>query len=200
MFSSSGSKGGGSAASHWSVSTCSAPCSHTFDLREGHTVSWRLRSGSPEGWAFCLSFQYLLLARIWTIYSLKVIILEFLFDGELFYVYVYVCVCVCVHIFLGVLRLNKKSLAQSSEKQRYYYLLPKQTYLNVDEDAALTLERKRNLMYCLIVQIMKNEKEMHIDNLVFKVKSDYSLSSICRAALRIITKQYACNLLLWKAL
>lgn len=67
------------------------------------------------------------------------------------------------------------SLAQRSEKQRYYCLLPKQTYLNVDEDAALTLERKRNLMYCLIVQIMKNEKEMHIDNLVFKVKSDYSL-------------------------
>lgn len=72
----------------------------------------------------------------------------------------------------GVLRLNKKSLAQSSEKQKYCYLIPKQTYLNVDEDAALTLERKRNHMYCLIVQIMKNEKEMHIDNLVFKVTSD----------------------------
>ncbi|XP_047667989.1 cullin-9 isoform X3 [Tachysurus fulvidraco] len=69
----------------------------------------------------------------------------------------------------GVLRLNKMSLAQSSEKQRYCYLLPKQTYLNVDEDAVLTLERKRNYLYCLIVQIMKNEKEMHIDNLVFKV-------------------------------
>uniref|UniRef100_A0AAR2IGS5 Cullin 7 n=1 Tax=Pygocentrus nattereri TaxID=42514 RepID=A0AAR2IGS5_PYGNA len=51
----------------------------------------------------------------------------------------------------------------------YCYLLPKQTYLNVDEDAARTLERKRNYMYCLIVQIMKKEKEMHIDNLVFKV-------------------------------
>ncbi len=40
----------------------------------------------------------------------------------------------------------------------------------MDEDAALTLERKRNYVYCLIVQIMKNEKEMHIDNLVFMVK------------------------------
>ncbi|XP_017546167.1 cullin-9 isoform X1 [Pygocentrus nattereri] len=69
----------------------------------------------------------------------------------------------------GVLKLNKKSLAQNSEKQSYCYLLPKQTYLNVDEDAARTLERKRNYMYCLIVQIMKKEKEMHIDNLVFKV-------------------------------
>ncbi|KAG7233255.1 hypothetical protein INR49_007334 [Caranx melampygus] len=48
-------------------------------------------------------------------------------------------------------------------------LLPRQTYLNVDEDAAGTLERKRNYIYCLIVNIMKQEKEMHIDNLVFKV-------------------------------
>ncbi|XP_034041458.1 cullin-9 isoform X2 [Thalassophryne amazonica] len=48
-------------------------------------------------------------------------------------------------------------------------LLPKQTYLNVDEDATSTLERKRNYIYCLIVHIMKQEKQMHIDNLVFKV-------------------------------
>uniref|UniRef100_A0A3Q3JFI7 Cullin 7 n=1 Tax=Monopterus albus TaxID=43700 RepID=A0A3Q3JFI7_MONAL len=48
-------------------------------------------------------------------------------------------------------------------------LLPRQTYLNVDEDVAGTLERKRNYVYCLIVHIMKQEKEMHIDNLVFKV-------------------------------
>uniref|UniRef100_A0A3Q2ZIG9 Cullin 7 n=1 Tax=Kryptolebias marmoratus TaxID=37003 RepID=A0A3Q2ZIG9_KRYMA len=33
-----------------------------------------------------------------------------------------------------------------------------------------TLERKRNFIYCLIVHIMKQEKEMHIDNLVFKVR------------------------------
>lgn len=49
-------------------------------------------------------------------------------------------------------------------------LLPKQTYLNVDEDAAGTLERKRSFIYCLIVHIMKEEKEMHIDNLIFKVR------------------------------
>lgn len=72
--------------------------------------------------------------------------------------------------FSGVLRLNKKTLSQSSDRQGCHFLLPKQTYLNVDEDAALTLERKRNYIYCLIVQIMKNEKEMHIDNLVFMVK------------------------------
>uniref|UniRef100_A0A3Q3GTT9 Cullin 7 n=1 Tax=Labrus bergylta TaxID=56723 RepID=A0A3Q3GTT9_9LABR len=49
-------------------------------------------------------------------------------------------------------------------------LLPRQTYVNVDEDAAGMLERKRNYIYCLIVHIMKQEKEMHIDNLVFKVR------------------------------
>lgn len=49
-------------------------------------------------------------------------------------------------------------------------LLPRQMYLNVDEDAASTLERKRNYIYCLIVHILKQEKEMHIDNLVFKVR------------------------------
>ncbi|CAB1343564.1 unnamed protein product [Coregonus sp. 'balchen'] len=66
----------------------------------------------------------------------------------------------------GVLRLNKKALSQSLENHSY---LPKQTYLNVDEDAARLLERKRNFIYCLIIQIMKAEKEMHIDNLVFRV-------------------------------
>lgn len=71
--------------------------------------------------------------------------------------------------FAGILRLNKRFPTQSSDG--HLLLLPKQTYLNVDEDAALTLERKRNYIYCLIVQIMKNEKEMHIDNLVFKVRS-----------------------------
>uniref|UniRef100_A0A8C1MU41 Uncharacterized protein n=1 Tax=Cyprinus carpio TaxID=7962 RepID=A0A8C1MU41_CYPCA len=75
----------------------------------------------------------------------------------------------------GILGLNKKTLSQSSDRHGYHFLLPKQTYLNVDEDAALTLERKRNFIYCLVVQIMKNEKEMHIDNLVFKV--EYASSS-----------------------
>uniref|UniRef100_A0A673XUZ7 Cullin-9-like n=1 Tax=Salmo trutta TaxID=8032 RepID=A0A673XUZ7_SALTR len=57
----------------------------------------------------------------------------------------------------------------SLENHSYCYLLPKQTYLNVDEDAACSLERKRNFIYCLIIQIMKAEKEMNIDNLVFRV-------------------------------
>ncbi|KAL2083032.1 hypothetical protein ACEWY4_020805 [Coilia grayii] len=69
----------------------------------------------------------------------------------------------------GALRLNQRVLSQCSEAQSFCHLLPKQTYLNVDEDAARTLERKRNYIYCLIVQIMKAERDMHIDNLVFRV-------------------------------
>ncbi|XP_072406793.1 cullin-9 isoform X1 [Chiloscyllium punctatum] len=69
----------------------------------------------------------------------------------------------------GILRLNEKILCKGSANKQYCSLLPKQTYLNVDEDAASTLERKRNIIYCMIIQIMKSEKELHIDNLVFKV-------------------------------
>ncbi|XP_020565045.1 cullin-9 isoform X3 [Oryzias latipes] len=70
----------------------------------------------------------------------------------------------------GVLTLNQQvaSLSQGGIPAQVQ-LLPKQTYLNVDEEAASTLERKRNIIYCLIVHIIKQEKEMHIDNLVFKV-------------------------------
>ncbi|XP_035982007.1 cullin-9 isoform X2 [Fundulus heteroclitus] len=70
----------------------------------------------------------------------------------------------------GVLQLNQQAVSRSQQgAAAALRLLPKQTYLNVDEDAVGTLERKRNFVYCLIVHIMKQEKEMHIDNLVFKV-------------------------------
>uniref|UniRef100_A0A670XUM0 Cullin 9 n=1 Tax=Pseudonaja textilis TaxID=8673 RepID=A0A670XUM0_PSETE len=49
------------------------------------------------------------------------------------------------------------------------WLLPKQMYLNVEENEGCALEKKRNTICCLLVQILKAEKEMHIDNLVFKV-------------------------------
>uniref|UniRef100_A0A4W3JW98 Cullin 7 n=1 Tax=Callorhinchus milii TaxID=7868 RepID=A0A4W3JW98_CALMI len=71
--------------------------------------------------------------------------------------------------FKAVLRLNGEALERGSVVSQCYTLLPKQTYLNVDEDAASALDRKRNVIYCIIVQIMKSEKELHIDNLVFKV-------------------------------
>ncbi|XP_041867056.1 cullin-9 isoform X2 [Melanotaenia boesemani] len=70
----------------------------------------------------------------------------------------------------GVLQLNQQVVSCSLEgAPASVQLLPRQTYLNVDEDASSTLERKRNFIYCLIVHIMKKEKEMHIDNLVFRV-------------------------------
>ncbi|XP_069464981.1 cullin-9 isoform X2 [Ambystoma mexicanum] len=66
----------------------------------------------------------------------------------------------------GLLRLHEGCL---EEQPPVIWLLPKQTYLNVEDDEGSTLERKRNIICCLIIQIMKEEKEMHIDNLVFRV-------------------------------
>ncbi|XP_057704477.1 cullin-9 [Corythoichthys intestinalis] len=68
--------------------------------------------------------------------------------------------------FQGVLQV-KQDVAHGPSRR--LELQPRQTYLNVDRDAAATLETKRNVIYCLIVNILKQEKEMHIDNLVYKV-------------------------------
>ena len=71
----------------------------------------------------------------------------------------------------GTLRLTQQALSDSSDSTpRWRRLLPRQTYLSVDEDAAQILERKRNFLYCVAVRILKEKKEMHIDNLVFKVR------------------------------
>ncbi|XP_053169139.1 cullin-9-like isoform X3 [Hemicordylus capensis] len=67
----------------------------------------------------------------------------------------------------SVLRLNEGTLAQVSGQ--HLWLLPKQTYLNVQENEGSALERKRNTICCLLLQILKEEKEIHIDNLVFRV-------------------------------
>ncbi|XP_074093096.1 cullin-7 isoform X2 [Macrotis lagotis] len=52
------------------------------------------------------------------------------------------------------------------------WLLPPQTYLSVEEDECQTLERKRNLLSCLLVRILKahGEKGLHIDQLVCLVR------------------------------
>ncbi|KAM9803935.1 LOW QUALITY PROTEIN: cullin-9 [Neosynchiropus ocellatus] len=71
---------------------------------------------------------------------------------------------------MGVLRLNQRVTSLSRDGVRKHVrLLPEQTYLDVDKDAADALERKRNFIYCRIVLIMKQEKRLHIDNLVYKV-------------------------------
>lgn len=48
------------------------------------------------------------------------------------------------------------------------WLIPPQTYLNVEKDEGRTLEKKRNLLSCLLVRILKahGEKGLHIDQLV----------------------------------
>lgn len=73
----------------------------------------------------------------------------------------------------GVLRLDQQQVSRRQEGGACSsHLVPGQTYLRVDQDVAGTLERKRNYIHCLIVRTMKQEKEMHIDNLVFKVCED----------------------------
>uniref|UniRef100_A0A4W3JYL2 Cullin 7 n=1 Tax=Callorhinchus milii TaxID=7868 RepID=A0A4W3JYL2_CALMI len=85
---------------------------------------------------------------------------------------------------------TEQTLERGSVVSQCYTLLPKQTYLNVDEDAASALDRKRNVIYCIIVQIMKSEKELHIDNLVFKV-IDRCQSQETSAAQRFL--QFSCS-------
>ncbi|CAN8202891.1 unnamed protein product [Coccothraustes coccothraustes] len=65
------------------------------------------------------------------------------------------------------LRLNQAALAQSSGRQ--LRLLPQQRYLRTERAEVSALERKRNVLCCLITRILKGEKQLHIDNLVFRV-------------------------------
>lgn len=67
----------------------------------------------------------------------------------------------------GALRLNRAALAHASG--RHLRLLPRQRYLRAERAESSALERKRNVLCCLITRILKAEKQLHIDNLVFKV-------------------------------
>ncbi|XP_072801060.1 cullin-9 isoform X2 [Vicugna pacos] len=65
----------------------------------------------------------------------------------------------------GVLRLREPGPRPCGEA---LWLLPPQTYLNVEEEEGRTLEQKRNLLSCLLVRILKayGEKGLHVDQLV----------------------------------
>ncbi|XP_039572795.1 cullin-9-like [Passer montanus] len=67
----------------------------------------------------------------------------------------------------GALRLNQAALAQSCGRQ--LRLLPQQRYLRTERAEVSALERKRNVLCCLISRVLKVEKQLHIDNLVFRV-------------------------------
>ncbi|KAM6084821.1 cullin-9-like [Theristicus caerulescens] len=67
----------------------------------------------------------------------------------------------------GALRLNQAALARASG--RHLRLLPRQRYLRAERAEVSALERKRNVLCCLITRILKVEKQLHIDNLVFRV-------------------------------
>ncbi|KAM5263615.1 cullin-9 [Ctenodactylus gundi] len=65
----------------------------------------------------------------------------------------------------GVLRLREP---QPWPRKKALWLLPPQTYLDVEKDEGRTLEQKRNLLSCLLIQILKahGKKGLHIDHLV----------------------------------
>ncbi|XP_026702271.1 cullin-9 isoform X2 [Athene cunicularia] len=67
----------------------------------------------------------------------------------------------------GALRLNQAALARASG--RHLRLLPRQRYLRAERAEVSALERKRNILCCLITRILKVEKQLHTDNLVFRV-------------------------------
>ncbi|KAJ7419305.1 Cullin-9 [Willisornis vidua] len=67
----------------------------------------------------------------------------------------------------GALQLNQAALAQASG--HHLRLLPQQRYLRTEKAEVSALERKRNVLCCLITQILKVEKQLQIDNLVFRV-------------------------------
>uniref|UniRef100_A0A670KGT5 Cullin 9 n=1 Tax=Podarcis muralis TaxID=64176 RepID=A0A670KGT5_PODMU len=67
----------------------------------------------------------------------------------------------------GILRLSEGTLAQAPSQR--LWLLPKQTYFDVEENKGSALERKRNTICCLLLEILKEERELHIDSLVFRV-------------------------------
>ncbi|XP_065595579.1 cullin-9-like isoform X2 [Cyrtonyx montezumae] len=73
----------------------------------------------------------------------------------------------CTHGAPGALRLNQAALAHASG--RHLRLLPRQRYLRAERAESSALERKRNVLCCLITRLLKAEKQLHIDNLVFKV-------------------------------
>lgn len=88
----------------------------------------------------------------------------------------------------GILRLDQEQVSRRQVGGAWSsHLVPAQTYLKVDKDVAGTLERKRNYIHCLIVRTMKQEKEMHIDNLVFKVCGVTSPSLLGMRKKRICT-------------
>uniref|UniRef100_A0A8V0Z6L4 Cullin family profile domain-containing protein n=1 Tax=Gallus gallus TaxID=9031 RepID=A0A8V0Z6L4_CHICK len=65
--------------------------------------------------------------------------------------------------------LVHQALAPLTHGDGILVLLPRQRYLRAERAESSALERKRNVLCCLITRILKAEKQLHIDNLVFKV-------------------------------
>ncbi|XP_008103129.2 cullin-9 isoform X1 [Anolis carolinensis] len=68
----------------------------------------------------------------------------------------------------SILKLNQVQLSG-----QHLWLLPRPEYLNVGGDEGHTLKKKRDIICSLLIQILKEEKEIHIDKLLFKVIDAY---------------------------
>lgn len=54
------------------------------------------------------------------------------------------------------------------------WLIPAQTYLKAEDEEGRNLEKRRNLLNCLIVRILKahGDEGLHVDQLVCRVGGD----------------------------
>uniref|UniRef100_A0A8D0KZZ2 Cullin-9 n=1 Tax=Strix occidentalis caurina TaxID=311401 RepID=A0A8D0KZZ2_STROC len=64
---------------------------------------------------------------------------------------------------------GERGAALARASGRHLRLLPRQRYLRAERAEVSALERKRNVLCCLITRILKVEKQLHTDNLVFRV-------------------------------
>nr|XP_060610432.1 cullin-9-like [Anolis sagrei ordinatus] len=74
----------------------------------------------------------------------------------------------------SILKLNQAQLFGQS-----LWLLPRPEYLNVGGDEGHALKKKRDIICSLLTQILKEEKEIHIDKLLFKVIDAYRKREQC---------------------
>lgn len=69
----------------------------------------------------------------------------------------------------SVVRVNPQVELRSQNSSLHVRLAPDENYRSAHEDAAAILEQKRNFLLCAIVRILKRERELHIDHLIYKV-------------------------------
>lgn len=75
-------------------------------------------------------------------------------------------------ILSGVLKIRDDS-EEPRPRRGTVWLIPSQTYLKTEDEEERELEKRRNLLNCLVVRILKahGDEGLHIDRLVYLVGS-----------------------------